>query len=124
MAEIEVIDPTRELRPGESLNLRVKVKNVSGAVWPGNGQNDDTTYRVRLGNHWLDAQGRLLTLDDGRTALPYDLRPGREVELPLTITAPKVSGDYLLEFDMVQEKVAWFADEGEGSTTRLKVTVR
>src|SRR2546423_1619269 len=73
MAEIEVIDSTRELRPGESLNLRVKVKNVSGAVWPGNGQNDDTTYRVRLGNHWLDARGRLITLDDGRTALPYDL---------------------------------------------------
>ena len=122
-AEIQVIDPPSELRPGESVNLRVKVKNVSGAVWPTNGQ-EDRKYQVRLGNHWRDTNERMIAINDGRTQLPYDLKPGYEVELPLAITAPQTPGSYILEFDMVQERVTWFADVEESPSLKMKVIVK
>jgi hypothetical protein len=122
-AEIRVLDPITEIKAGASLPVRVMVKNISGIVWPGDGQNDHRTYRVRLGNHWRDAGGRLVQLDDGRVALPYDLQPGREVELSLIIEAPKIAGIYLLELDMVQEQVTWFADQ-ESKVTRISISVK
>ena len=122
-AELSPLNPPTTLKAGESVVLQVKVKNISGVIWPTSGQSDGT-YLLRLGNHWLDRNGGLIMLDDGRTFLPYDLRPGREVELPLTITAPKTPGDYILELDMVQERVSWFADEEESRTARLKIVVR
>jgi hypothetical protein len=122
-AQIQVVDPPHELRPGESVTLRVVVKNVSGSVWPTNGQ-DDRKYQVRLGNHWLDSNDRMVAINDGRTQLPYDLKPGREVELALTITAPQTAGYYTLELDMVQERVTWFGDVEEFPTVKIKVPVR
>ena len=121
-ADVQAIDPPTELKTGEQANLRVKVRNISGAIWPVEGQSDGT-YQLRLGNHWLNSVGHTVMLDDARAALPFDLRPGTEVELLLTINAPQVPGDYILELDMVQERVTWFADEGS-HTTRMKITVR
>jgi hypothetical protein len=120
--EFEALNPPQVLAPGESLDLRVKVKNVSGAIWPSVGDSSGK-YQIRLGNHWVDSNGHTVILDDGRTALPYDLRPGREVELLLRITAPQTPGEYTLELDMVQERVTWFADE-ESPAARMKIAVR
>jgi hypothetical protein len=50
--------------------------------------------------------------DDGRSVLLYDLNPGEEIDIPLTVTAPVEAGTYVLEIDMVQEGVAWFASKG------------
>jgi hypothetical protein len=121
-AAVEALDPPSALTIGEVVHLKVKVKNVSGAIWPTSGQNDGI-YQVQLGNHWLDANGQMVTMDDARAALPHDIRPGAEVELLLTIRAPQTPGDYILELDMVQERVTWFADE-ESRTARMKIRVR
>ena len=120
--EFEALNPPQVLAAGESLDLRVKVKNVSGAIWPAMGDSSGK-YQIRLGNHWADSNGRTVILNDGRTALPYDLRPGREVELLLRITAPQTPGEYTLELDLVQERVTWFADE-ESPAARVKIAVR
>jgi hypothetical protein len=74
-----------------------------------------------VGNHWLDVVGSCLRYDDGRTGLPA-LEPGAEVEVVLRCTAPSILGDYLLEVDLVQEGVNWFAERGS-PTARVKVTV-
>ena len=100
-----------KLEAGKKAVLSVVVKNAGARAWPalaGAGE----TYRVKLGNHWLDREGRTLVTDDGRAGLPYDLPPGAEAELLLTVTAPQTPGDYVLELDMVQEQVAWFAGKG------------
>ncbi len=122
VAELLPLNPPTNLKAGESTILKVKVKNISGVIWPSGGQSDGK-YLLRLGNHWLNANGGLIVMDDGRTSLPYDLRPGREVELQLTITAPNTPGDYILELDMVQERVTWFADE-EMQTVKIRVSVQ
>ncbi|HEV8139038.1 MAG TPA: hypothetical protein VGP81_04660 [Pyrinomonadaceae bacterium] len=122
-AELLPLDVPSELRTGQTANVRVKIKNISGAIWPAGGLAGHK-YQVRLGNHWRDASGRLVTGDDGRAALPYDLRPRQEVELLLPIQAPQTPGEYILEFDMVQEVVAWFANEEQSQVARIKVVVR
>lgn len=102
------------LDAGSKATVYLTIKNISTLVWPGQGSKDGA-YKVKLGNHWLDSNGKALIGDDGRTPLPFDLKPEDEVELPLTITAPIAPGDYILEIDMVQEQVAWFG--GMGSKT-------
>jgi hypothetical protein len=78
--------------------------------------------QVSLGNHWLDSEGRVIIHDDGRTPVRDDIRPGEEVEMPLTVNAPKSPGDFVLEVDMVQESVSWFGLRGS-PTVRLSVKV-
>ncbi len=113
--------PPATLRAGERRALYIVVRNAGGAKWPslgGAGQN----FRLFLGNHWLDASGRVLTNDDGRSSFPYDLAPGDEIELLLTVTAPRAAGDYTLEVDVLQEGVSWFGLKGS-DTLRLKMKV-
>jgi hypothetical protein len=61
-------------------------------------------------------------INDTRTELTHDLKPGEEIALSITVTAPAEPGDYLLELDMVQEHVAWFKDKGS-PTCRVPVHV-
>ena len=103
------------LAPGESTSIDVRIRNDSVVVWP------RTT--IRLGNHWLAADGATLVADDGRADLTYSLDPAHEMSVRLEIRAPGASGDYLLELDMVCEGVAWFQELGS-QTTRVRVCVR
>lgn len=120
-AQIEAQNPPTQMRPGETHSLSVRVKNTSTAVWLSESQ-PDSTFKVQLGNHWLDAAGQRVQTDDGRVALPFDIRPGAETELSLAVTAPITPGDYILELDMVQERVSWFANEGSiPQQIRIKV---
>lgn len=123
LAEVEATDALTAMEAGAAADLKVKIKNIGGAVWPSVGR-PDSVYKVQLGNHWLDANGRMVTMDDARAALPHDVRPGADVELVLTVTAPRTPGDYILMLDMVQERVKWFADEEESRPLRIKIAVR
>jgi hypothetical protein len=101
--------PPAGLRAGEKRSIHLLVKNSSAVLWPYGGKADGQ-YQVRLGNRWVDQQGT--ASDDGRALLSYDLRPGDTAEVAITVNAPRTSGKYILEFDMVQEQVAWFRDMG------------
>jgi hypothetical protein len=113
--------PPLKLSSGERRALSVVVRNASRVKWPSLGQAGQN-LRLFLGNHWLAPDGRILTNDDGRSSLPYDLAPGEEIELLLTVTAPREPGDYFLEVDLLQEGVSWFGLKGS-DTLRLKVKV-
>ncbi len=107
------------MKEGRSYIILVKVRNIGNATWPSepSAQGD---YQIRLGNHWLSVHGKMLVNDDGRAALPIDVAPGMSVTLPLTINTPVKKGGYILELDMVQEGITWFATKG---STPLKVKV-
>lgn len=109
------------LSPGSTGTIYPAVKNVSPVTWQGLG-GPDGAYPVKLGNHWLDSSGAVVIPDDGRAALPFDLKPGEEIEVPLTITAPNTPGNYVLEIDVVQERVAWFGSKGS-KTLRVNIRV-
>jgi hypothetical protein len=60
--------------------------------------------------------------DDARAFLPRTIGPGERFEVPLRVQAPGEAGEYVLEIDLVQEFVCWFAEKGS-NTARSAVKV-
>jgi hypothetical protein len=121
-AELSISLLPSTMRTGQTEVIRVKVKNTSTASWPAQGRKEDGYFQVNLGNIWYDSRGAVVS--DGayvRSGFPVDVNPGEEFDLPLTIKAPRASGEYILEIDLVQEMVSWFRDKGSES---LKTKVR
>ncbi|HEX6732641.1 MAG TPA: glycosyltransferase family 39 protein [Pyrinomonadaceae bacterium] len=121
-ALIQLLVQPGELPAGQKATLPVKLKNISDSTWLAR-ERSGNPYQVSLGNHWLSPSGTTIRNDDGRSGLRTDLQPGGEIEISLTITAPAKRGDYLLELDMLQEGVSWFALKGSQSV-RIPVSVR
>lgn len=115
-------EPPAKMRAGEKQVVTVHVKNVSQAAWPADGEADGK-FAITLRDRWLSADGGKVVNDlDGGASLPHDLAPGGEADLPLRVTAPKEKGDYILEFDMVQEQVNFFRERGS-TPARVNVHV-
>lgn len=120
-ADLRVDAPPRLAAPGEALRLTVHVRNTGGAAWPAIGT--DGRFHVALGNHWLDADGAAMAWDDARAYLPRALEPGDETTVDLLTVAPERPGRHILEIDLVQEGVRWFAQAGQ-EPLRIPVHVR
>ena len=95
------------LEANEIAQLEVKVLNSSPVAW-----NYNEPFSIALGNHWLAADGSILVTDDGRERVPVGFGPRQETDMFLQVRAPAVAGNYLLELDVVQERVAWFKHRG------------
>jgi SAM-dependent methyltransferase/uncharacterized protein YbaR (Trm112 family) len=54
----------------------------------------------------------LVAYDNPRTPLPGDIAPARPVLMTLVIACPAAPGRYLIDIDLVQERITWFADRG------------
>ncbi len=119
-AEITAIDPPVAVKANSYITARVKVKNISPVLWPSKGLSNGN-FSINLSYHWLDSNNTPVIFDGGRTPLPYDIGPNDEIVLNTGIQAPDKPGDYILEFDMVQEGVGWFKERG--SKTQ-KITVK
>jgi hypothetical protein len=119
-AELRALEVPERVKAKARVKIRVAVRNAGGVVWPAR-ERGLSPYQLSAANHWLDAEGRVVTNDDGRGALPRDLRPGEETAITFDINASQNPGDYLLELDMLQEGVSWFALKGSKT---LRVTVK
>ncbi len=109
------LDPM-ELKPGQALLLRIRIRNIGTMIWPSGG-----AHRVALSYHWEDPRRRGFIVWDGlRTPLPGDILPGGEVELRVPIMAPVVAGHYVLHLDMAHEGATWFSLQGSPA---LKIPV-
>lgn len=118
-AQFAIVDPPSSVMAYASVPLRVRITNRSAVRW----RHDLVpTRRLCLGNHWLHADGSTALRDDGRTPLPTTIEPGETLEVTLTATAPAEPGAYVVEVDLVQERVCWFAEKG-ATTARAPITV-
>ena len=120
-AELRAVEVPSRMGLKERVKIRVAVRNAGGALWLAR-ERGLSPFQLSAANHWLDAEGRPVTNDDGRGALPRDLRPGEEAQVTFDVNAPRRPGDYLLEIDMLQEGVSWFALKGS-QTLRVPVKV-
>jgi hypothetical protein len=100
------------------IKVPATVRNTSAARWRARGAT-----RVAIAYHWLDREGRTVFFEGLRTPLPHEVKPGESVELELEVATPKRPGDYILEFDALRERLAWFSERTPGSSVRLQVTV-
>ena len=109
--DIRVEEWPASLARGSTAEVEVTLGNTSRATWfP---QNElPYGYQVNLSYHWLSPSGKMVVFDGVRTALPVRVGPGEKVTVRARVAAPAEPGAYLLEFDLVQEKVTWFGREG------------
>jgi SAM-dependent methyltransferase len=116
---IEPLDVPASLQPGEAATVRLGVTNESPHVL----SHDIPAGRhICIANHWLLPAGSVEIPDDGRAMLPATLGPGQSCEVELTVHAPSTRGAHVLEIDLVQERVCWFAEKGS-NTTRVPIDV-
>jgi len=115
---LSVIDAPAVLRPGQPASVRLTVTNESPHTLA---HDIPPGVHITIANHWLRADGSVEIADDGRALLPETLAPGQRCEVELTIQAPLEPGEHLLEIDLVQERVCWFAEKGS-RTTRVPIT--
>jgi SAM-dependent methyltransferase len=95
----------------------VTIENLAKAPWPALGDGDDR-FQIKLGarwRRWAGAGASAVVHEGMRTVLPGDVPPRTPTELPLVLDAPEDPGHYLLEVDLLQEEVGWFADRGPSS---------
>lgn len=95
------------------------------------GQREWDPARIHFSYHWLWAVPRELAsrsrwnvpYQDGiRSELPHRVAPGARVDVPGRLLAPDWPGLYWLQWDMVEEGVAWFS-QGAPRQPRTAVVV-
>ena len=118
-ASFKVLEYLPEVVAGGTSPMMIEVTNEGDQTWPvfENGRPD-----IRLGNHWLDSSGALLRRDDARARISCAIPSGASDRLRLVIGVPSEPGEYIVEIDMVQEHVDWFARSGS-SALRIPIKV-
>jgi len=113
------------MKAGASRTVSVTFKNLSNVAWPdpkSTGNEPPRAGAVRLGYRWLPASAATaVTYSPSRADLEAPLQPGQSATLNLVVTAPPATGEYRLQFDLVQELVGWFEAK---DAARLLIPVR
>lgn len=88
--------------------LEIKATNRGIVKWP-----NESISPVFLSYHWYDLKSGEIVIYDGiRSKLSESVKPKKEVTVETKIIAPSKPGDYLLMYDLIDEGVAWFSEEG------------
>lgn len=107
---------------GAAARIVVSVENTGSYIWPDLQLANGAAGAVRLGHRWIGPGGTEVE-GPARTDLPWPLRPGESILLPIVVTAPELPGEYRLQLDLVHEMVSWFGSRG-AQPLDLGVTVR
>ena len=115
---VEPLHALPDPRAGEQLLLAVRLRNAGAQVWPAQG-----SYPARVSYHLYAADGSLLHRDGLRTNLPHDLNAGDSRVIFAQVKMPVTAGSYVLEWTVVQDRVAWFEQSKTFQTARVCVEV-
>lgn len=110
-----------EMRVNERYEADIEILNASVINWP-TGPIDSHTKGMTLSYSWYNMDHQLLERDGLRTGLPAENGPFKVSQLRAGIKAYRHPGEYLLVWDLVHERVAWFADKG-GAPLEVKVVI-
>lgn len=105
-ASYRVSNAPKQMTPGHCYGLNVDIHNSGVRDWAA------TEFSgLRLGNHWLDAAGQMVTWLDAVVSVPAT-PSGGTTAVTIPVNAPPNPGTYLLQLDLVEEGVAWFSERG------------
>ena len=114
------------LKAGETARFEVTFTNASDQVWPDVPRAADPatgagavrlSYRVRRPQDGSVTRNYL-----NRADLSAPLSPGAVTTLPFDVELPGEPGTYEVQFDLVQEQVAWFETKG-ADTNFIQIVV-
>lgn len=96
---------------GQVLTTQWQLRNDGSKTWRQGGSNP-----VRVGFRWTSSTGQPLLVPpdtDFRTPLPQDVKPGETVLVEnVKVAVPNEPGALQLRWDLVEEGVTWFRDQG------------
>jgi hypothetical protein len=103
--------------PSQVRTLTIDLRNDGSKLWPAGG-----AHPVRLLYVWFDRRNApVLVARDIRASLPHDMAPGDSISLPIDVLAPDRPGKLTLRFDLVEEGVTNFGDQGSPVLDRAVV---
>lgn len=107
-AKIEVLNPINNLAIGQKYTINIAVTNTGSREW-------STSLKYILGNHTMSSSWVIdwSTLSDQESILPNQTKI-----FTLNIIAPNTEGQYIINWQMLQDTVTWFGQE-----TKLNVNV-
>jgi len=106
-----------EARAGETVSVPLTLANAGVRTWETGGSNP-----YMLSYHLVRPDGAPVELEGQRIPLPHDVLPGATVEVLAPLAVPESPGEYVIEWDMLQEDVTWFSDrDSPPGLTRLTV---
>lgn len=108
-AEIRARQISVRAKPGEPIKVEASVVNRTGTTWLKHGRRG--SGYVRFGAHLLNSERKILEKDYGRAELPRDLQQNEKTNFILELTAPNKPGVYIIQLDMVDEGILWFAEK-------------
>jgi hypothetical protein len=92
---------------GSQVTIPLKITNLGKRIFVSGG-----SYPIHIGAHLIGAvHDVMLNYDFLRATIPGVLKPNQTKEVHLEFTAPQ-QGRYILQIDLVQEGIAWFAQHG------------
>jgi hypothetical protein len=121
-AQLSIKNQPTTLKTSQVFKAEMVIKNNSPVIWPSQRGKEGDRNWIQLAYRWFDLSGKPLSIPIERTNLPHDLEPQQQVEVVAKVVPPEKPGEYLLEFDMVQEGVDWFKSEKSPACT-FKVRV-
>jgi hypothetical protein len=96
----------------------VRARNIGPLAW----EPVSAWPRLHLSCHVRTPDERVALWDGPRFPMPRVVEPGETARFVIEFRAPLEPGDYVVEWDMVSEGEAWFADCGSETTrTTLRV---
>jgi hypothetical protein len=115
-----VAPPELLLATDRPASVPVTVSNAGRLTW--DSHDDPPLY---FSYHWIDASGgRVVAFEGARTEFPVAVPAGSTATLSALVLAPRRSGTYRLEWDIVQEGKLWFSTEpGAPAPTSTKAVV-
>ena len=118
-AVIELAAPVPpHVAASEEFSVTLTVRNTSLCEW-----RQPDVGPLAVGNHWLDATGELMLVqDDGRAPLLQVVPPGLQWPVLLNMRAPAEPGTYVGEIDLVHEGISWYGHKGS-PTLRFTIEV-
>lgn len=122
-ATLHMLEGKSVCRPDEELRFEISAENSGFVTWLARGEAVTERGAVRLGTHLLHDTEEEEAWEYGRAILERDILPGDAVRFSIVLRAPTRPGSYIIEFDLVNEHLAWFEELGS-AVLRHKITVQ
>ncbi len=88
----------------ETVEIDVTITNNSTRSWRTN-----AVFPIRIGARWLGEDGNTVYREE-RWELEEVFRPNETKSFTLPLTTVRLGGTYLVQWDLVEQDIAWFSD--------------